>query len=378
MNPKDLTKGFDRFTTPIMGVAGDKPMASKHDGWATASIISVIGESPARPGVIWIGTDDGTLQPSQDGGVTFSSVFDSVSAAGAPRGHTHIVRVEPSHFDAGTAYVAVDNHRNDDWTPYLFKTTDYGRSWTSVSGNLPAKGNINAMREDPVNPNLLFVGTEFGLFVTLDGGRDWKRFMTGLPSVRVDDILIHPRDRDLIVATHGRSIWIADDITPLEQLASAPATDVKFFQPRPAVLWKNDLQLQQRVTGTQFRGQNPQGGTAISFWSRNAGGEAKVEVLDAGQVIRTITLDTQAGMNRFQWDLYRDPPGGSTSPVPARAGGAGRGVPFVYTARGGFGAFGAFSAAPVAPGSYMLRLTVGGQSYLQAVTVLDDVWMIPR
>ena len=112
----------------------------------------------------------------------------------------------------------LDNHRNDDWKPYLFKTTDYGKTWTNVTGNLPAKGNINALREDYDNPDLLFVGTEFGLFVTLDGCKEWKKFMTGLPSVRVDDILIHPRDRDLIVATHGRSIWIADDITPLEQL----------------------------------------------------------------------------------------------------------------------------------------------------------------
>ena len=116
-----------------------------------------------------------------------------------------ISRIEPSHFDPGTAYVALDNHRNDDWKPYLFKTTDFGKTWTNVTGNLPAKGNINALREDFDNPNLLFVGTEFALFVTVDGGKDWKKFMTGLPSVRVDDILIHPRDRDLIVATHGRS-----------------------------------------------------------------------------------------------------------------------------------------------------------------------------
>ncbi len=164
--------------------------------------------------------------------------------------------------------MSLDNHRNDDWKPYLFKTTDYGKTWTSVAGNLPAKGQINAFREDYDNPNLLFVGTEFGLYVTLDGGREWKRFSNGLPTVRIDDLLIHPRDRDLIVATHGRSFYIADDITPLEQLGKAGNANLVLFEPRPAVQWKNDAEATRRVTGRQFRGVNPQGGTALSFWAR--------------------------------------------------------------------------------------------------------------
>ena len=131
-------------------------------------------------------------------------------------------------------------------------------------GNLPAKGNINALREDYDNPNLLFVGTEFGLYVTLDGGKEWKKFMTGMPSVRVDDILIHPRDRDLIIGTHGRSIYIADDITPLEQLKPSNAVKrLTLFDPRPATLWKNDPQAQRHATNRQFQAKNPQGGTAI-------------------------------------------------------------------------------------------------------------------
>ena len=159
----------------------------------------------------------------------------------APKGYIQISRIEPSHFDPGTAYVALDNHRNDDWKPYLFKTTDYGQTWTNVTGNLPAEGNINALREDYDNPNLLFVGTEFGLYVTLDGGKELKKFMTDMPNVRVDDILIHPRDRDLIVATHGRSFWICDDITPLEQMKPIDdTTELVLFDPRPASQWKND------------------------------------------------------------------------------------------------------------------------------------------
>ena len=424
MNAKDLTKNVDRFSIPIMGVAGNAPMASKHDGYGENSVITQIRESPSRSGVLWVGTDDGNLQVSQDAGVSFTNVYDNIS--GAPKGYVQISRIEPSHFDAGTAYVALDNHRNDDWKPYLFKTTDFGKSWTNVTSNLPAKGNVNAVREDLDNPNLLFVGTEFALFASVDGGKDWKKFMTGLPSVRVDDLLIHPRDRDLIVATHGRSIFIADDITPLEQMASAPGTTLKLFDPRPAVQWKNDTEGMRRVTGRQFRGTNPQGGTALTFWAQSDMSDAKLEILENGQVIRTIAAPARAGMNRIQWDMRRDPaantggrgggggggrgagPGGGgggrgaeppaqvspTAPQPqpavvggaggqtpgggGRGGGAGTGVPFVAVGGGGGGGFGGGGGgggALVDPGTYLVRLTAGGQTLTTSVGVLEDIWM---
>jgi hypothetical protein len=423
MNNKDLTKNVDRFSIPIMGVAGNAPMASKHDGYGENSVITQLRESPARRGVLWVGSDDGSLQVSMDGGVNFTSVYDNIS--GAPKGYVQISRIEPSHFDAGTAYVALDNHRNDDWKPYLFKTTDFGRSWTNVTSNLPAKGNINALREDIENPNLLFVGTEFALFASVDGGKDWKKFMTGLPSVRVDDLLIHPRDRDLIVATHGRSIWIADDITPLEQMASAPGTTLKLFDPRPAVQWKNDTEAMRRVTGRQFRGTNPQGGTALTFWSQSDAADAKLEILENGQVIRTIAAPARAGMNRIQWDMRRDPAaagaagrgggggggrgagggggrgaeppsqvsptapqpqpgvvggaGGQTPGGGGRGGGAGTGVPFTTGGGGGggggFGGGGGGGGALVDPGTYLVRLTAGGQTLTTSVVVLEDIWM---
>lgn len=397
MNPTDLTKNVNRWSIPIMGVAGNAPMASKHDGYSSSSLATQVRESPSRPGVIWIGTDDGNLQVSQDGGLNFTNVIDNIS--GAPKGYVQISRIEPSHFDPGTAYVALDNHRNDDWKPYLFKTTDFGRSWTNVTGNLPALGNINAVREDYVNPNLLFVGTEFGLFVSLDGGKEWKKFMTGLPSVRVDDILIHPRDRDLIIATHGRSLWIADDITPLEQLARTSGADVVLFDPRPAIQWKNDLHAQRHPTNRDFRGQNPQGGTALSLWARGDMGDAKIEILESGRVIRTIDTAVQAGMNRIQWDMRTNPPpaaasgagrGGGAEAAGRGAGagagqaaagaGAGRGrgaigVPFVAGGGGGFGGGGGGGGTLVQPGSYVVRLTVGGQTLATSVVVLEDIWM---
>src|SRR5205807_4775901 len=122
--------------------------------------------------------------------------------------------------DPAAAYVSVDGHRSDDLKPYVFVTHDYGASFQAIANNLPASGNVQVIREDPKNKDLLYVGTEFGLFVSLNGGKEWQKFMNGYPTVRTDDILVHPRDNDLIVATHGRSVWIADDITPLQQLTT--------------------------------------------------------------------------------------------------------------------------------------------------------------
>jgi hypothetical protein len=438
MNPKDLTKNVNRWAPEqaIMGVSGEKPMASKHDGYAASSLATQVRESPSRPGVVWIGSDDGDLEVSTDGGQEFANVMGNIQ--GAPKGYVQVSRIEPSHFDPATCYVALDNHRNDDWKPYLFKTTDFGRTWTSVASNLPENGNINALREDYDNPNLLFVGTEFGLFVTLDGGREWKRFMTGMPTVRVDDILIHPRDRDLIIGTHGRSIWIMDDISPLEQLKPATAaTDLTLFEPRPAVQWKNDPAQQRHVKNVEFIGRNPQGGTAIHVLAKSDLGAAKVDFLENNRVMSTMEVDIKAGMNSFQWPMTAVPaanaaaaagnggggrggraggggrrggggganaaageqgaagaagaavPAGQANQVEAAqaaaqgGGGGGRGrgalgggVPFTSGGRGGGGGFGGGGGgASIAPGTYMVRLTVGDKTYMSSVDVMEDTWM---
>ena len=240
MNTTDLTKNVNRWSPemPIMGVAGDKPMAEKHDGYSSSSLITQVRESPSRPGIIWIGTDDGNLQLSRDGGETFTERV-SATCAGAPRGYVQISRIEPSHFDPGRPM----------WRSIIIATTigsricsrppiteRLGPAWRAICRR---RATSTRCARITIIPNLLFVGTEFGLFVTLDGGKEWKKFMTNLPSVRVDDILIHPRDRDLIIATHGRSIWIADDISPLEKLKAPHEADLVLFEPRPAMLWKN-------------------------------------------------------------------------------------------------------------------------------------------
>jgi hypothetical protein len=391
-------------------------MAEKHDGYSASSLVTQVRESPSRPGILWIGTDDGNLQVSKDDGETFTNVYPNIT--GAPKGWVQISRIEPSHYDPGTAYVALDNHRNDDWKPYLFKTTDYGLTWTNVAGNLPAKGNINALREDMENPNLLWVGTEFGLYVTMNQGEEWKKFMTGLPNVRIDDILIHPRDRDLIVASHGRSIWICDDISALEQWGDATKMsgnkDVILFDPRPAILWKNDPQAQRHVKNVEFVGHNPQGGTAITVWAKSDMGTGKLEFLQNNKVMSTMDIPIKAGMNRVQWAMR--------GPVPAEAAGGGRGgrggrggaeaaagnapaaggggfgggggggrgrgstgVPFVAGGGrgggggGGFGGFGAVAQGPLLePGTYFVRLTVGSETITSSVDILDDIWMRPQ
>ena len=350
----DLTKQIDRNTMAVMGVAGDRSMLSKNDGVTAYSTITALDESPVLPGVIWVGTDDGLVQVSRDGGSTFTDVGRSLP--GLPADHLYwISRVEASHFDPATAYVAVDGHRSNDLRPYLFVTTDYGRTWQSITANLPAFGFIQVVREDPRNPRLLYVGTEFGLFITLDGGRTWERFMNNLPTARVDDILIHPRDNDLIIGTHARGVWIADDISPLQQLADGgSADDVVLFDMRPAVAWLPDRQAGQQTGGQRtFAGENPPRGAAISYYLKSAvDAEVRITVSDAsGRVVRAIDGPRHAGINRIWWNLSR---GGQ------RAGGTGGG-------RGG--------GPAVSPGTYLVTLEAGGTKLTKPLTVLEDVWM---
>src|SRR4029453_10888905 len=241
-------------------------MASKNDGTSNYGNITTVAESPVLPGVLWAGTDDGAVQLSKDGGAAGAAVANKNKGV---TGNFQVSRVEPSHFDSATSYVAIDNHRNDDLKPYLFVTRDYGATWTSITNNLPT-GNVNVVREDAKNKSLLFVGTEFGVFVSLNGGAEWKKFMTGLPTVRVDDLLIHPRDNDLIAGTHGRGVWIIDDITPLQRMDE-----------------------------------------------KTLAGDVKITISDVtGKVVRNLTATKQVGLNRVMWNLRGDPlrPGGRSAP----------------------------------------------------------------
>ncbi|MGH9313621.1 MAG: hypothetical protein ACRD1S_10535, partial [Vicinamibacterales bacterium] len=352
----DLTKNIGRFARPIMGVAPDVPVPSHHDGTLAFGSITTIAESPARRGVIWVGTDDGNLQVSRDGGETFTSVASRIQGVS---GEYLVSRIEPSRFDAGTCYVTIDNHRNDDWKPYVFVTRDYGQTWTSIANNLPVMGNVNVIEEDTRNPNLLFVGTDFGLFVSTSGGRDWKRFSPGLPTVRIDDLLIHPRDNDLIVGTHGRSIWILDDISPLQELSDQVAkADAYLFSVRNVTQWQNDTQSARVNNAKHFRAQNPEGASISYHLTRDAEGEATITISDqTGRTIRTLKGPAKAGLNRVRWNLRGEPP-------PRPAG---------FTSGGGGGGFGGqFAGQPAEPGSYVVKLSVAGKELVRPLTIETD------
>jgi len=357
----DLTKNISRFTRPIMGVAGDAPMASKHDGAGAFSSIVTISESPVVPGIVWVGTNDGNVQVTRDGGATWKNVVDSVP--GVPK-ETHVSRVEASHFDAGTCYVSFDGHRTDDMKPYVFVTRDYGTTWKALTNGLPAVGNVNVIKEDPKSKNLLYVGTEYGLYISLNGGAEWKRFMNGMPVVRIDDVMVHPRDNDLIVATHGRSIYILDDITSLQQLTDTVLqADIHLFDVRPGTQWKTDITLARSIGGSKnFAGENPRPGVAITYYLKAAApGDVKLTISDySGQAVRTIDGPKVAGLNRVQWDFRGNPP-------PAGAAGQTRGG-----GGGGGGARGGFGAPVVEPGTYLLKLSVGGKDYTTRIVVEAD------
>jgi hypothetical protein len=296
----DLTKRVDRNEIQLMGVPGNLTQLSKNDGVTAYSTITTLSESRVMPGVVWVGTDDGNVQVSRDGATTFTEVGRNLP--GLPANHRHwISRIDASHFDAGTAYVAVDGHRSNDMRAYVYVTRDYGATFENITNNLPTFGNVQVIREDPKNRNLIYVGTEFGLFISLDGGKRWDRFMNDYPTIRTDDILIHPRDNDLIVATHGRSVYIMDDITPLQQLTPELITqEAALFDMRPAIAYLTDQQRGQYIGGQKtFIGENAPRGAAISYYLRSApAGDVRINIADAsGRVIRSIDGTKMGGIN---------------------------------------------------------------------------------
>jgi photosystem II stability/assembly factor-like uncharacterized protein len=324
-----------------------------------------IHESPRRPGLIAVGTDDGLIQITDDGGITWTR---AAPLPGVPE-RAQIRRVLFSAHADRTMYVAAAAHEDDDYAPYVLRSTDLGRTWTSIVTDLPPGVPVFALAEDPVRPGLLFAGTELGVHASLNDGGNWMSLKLNLPTVAVHDIVIHPRERDLIIGTHGRGIWILDSIRGLEGLTSeVAARDGALFAPRAAVLMPRFDRGRSNLGQAYYTAPNPPDGVLIDFYvNPRATGPVTLEVFDAaGTRVRVIDVgprDQVAGLRRAVWDLRRDPPPApgteaGRGQAPGRPGGAGAGG---EQAGAGQGRGGRGAAAPA--GKYEARLTVGAEVY---------------
>jgi photosystem II stability/assembly factor-like uncharacterized protein len=379
----DLTTNDPVKTNPESGgLTRDVTSAETH------CTIITIAESPIARGLIWVGTDDGNVQVTRNGGGSWTNVRPNVPEA--PR-EMWVSRVTPSRFDPATAYVTFDGHRSDDFRPWVFKTADYGRTWAKISGDLPGNHPVYVITEGLKNPNLLFVGTEFAAWVSIDGGRHWERLMNGLPTVPVHDLVIHPRDGDLVAATHGRSVWILDDITPLEQLTDQVlASEAHLFQNRVATIWhgvsrgatrghmlfmgRNPWTIEQRPPGNSP--SDLDNSATVTFYLKTPG-KVAIEIADTQERNKhAATIEAHAGINRYYWRLRFDPTEEQRKEAERRreqlaaAGGAEPG-------EGGIGGRTPLGTQAGA-GTYLVKLMVNGQTYRGVVVVRDDPALAPE
>lgn len=263
--------------------------------------ITTVAESPIDAKTLWVGSDDGLVQLSRNGGARWEEVGKNLPLGGR---RIWVSRVEPSRHQAGRCYLTLDNHRQDDMKPYVFVTEDYGQTWQNLTANLPAAYSCYVVREDPVNPRLLFVGTEAGVFFSLNRGQQWQELSASLPSVAVYDLLIHPRDGDLIAGTHGRSIWIMDDLSALRQWHdSIAAKPLHFFSSATATQWQW-YNAGRKQPYFEFRGENPAAGAAIQFWRPldSKPDSVLITIADSADTLRW-KAPAHPGINRVYWDF---------------------------------------------------------------------------
>ncbi|MFQ5865847.1 MAG: WD40/YVTN/BNR-like repeat-containing protein, partial [bacterium] len=289
-------------------------------GAETHCSITTISESPLNPLLIWVGTDDGNVQITRNGGVTWTNVRENIP--GVPEG-IWVSCVEASHFEEGTCYLTFDGHRSDNFAVWIFKSTDYGKTWTKITNNIPSGQSMYVVREDLRNKNLLFAGSEFACFVSMNGGKTWTRFMNNMPTVAFHDLVIHPRDGDLIAGTHGRSLWILDDITPLQQLTDEILdSKAHIFENRPMTIWEDATR--GGVRGHMFfAGENPpyipkrenivrakliSGGLINYYLKSKPQKDVLMEITDiTGKHRSRFTVSSEPGINRALWNLRFDP-----------------------------------------------------------------------
>ena len=347
------------------------PITGDNTGAEVYCTIFALAESPVQKGLLWAGSDDGLVHVSRDEGKTWLNVTANVPDL--PDWGT-VTCIEPSPHAAGAAYLVVDNHRMDDYRPHVWKTADYGKTWTRITDGLDAGTHAKVVREDPAKKGLLYLGTERGIMHSHDGGKSWEALQLNLPTVPVHDLVV--KDNDLVVATHGRSLWVLDDLTPVrETTAAVKKKAVHLFPVQTATRWYTSWGGPTREFHPHVSGDNPDTGAVIWYHlGPDFKGELKLEILDAkGTVVAEATgkagaepakddddedgppkrkLEPKPGLNRFVWDLTYD--GAKTIPgAPVDAGSAGARV-------------------PVAPGEFTVRLTLGNQKPTQKVAVRAD------
>jgi photosystem II stability/assembly factor-like uncharacterized protein len=394
----DLTKNEKRDSIVTMGLKGSDIAISRNDGISQWPTIVALSESPKQKGVFYTGTDDGTVSMSKDNGATWQNITKNLP--GFPVGHAFVSEVVPSRFESGTVYITVDNHRLNDYEPYIWVSTDFGASFKSLTATL--KGEVvKTLTEDTRNPDVLYIGTETGIFLTLDRGKTWKRLKANFPTVRVDELTIHPRDNALLVATHGRALWILDHLEPIQEFSAAQKADATLFTPGPSLQWKAKDDRNDEFWGHQFfTGENPPTETVLQLHLKKAVTNPMLRISDAsGAVVRELALPAAknvAGIQTVCWDQRVEPireatpaggppaggppaggpgggfGGGGRGPIPglptplptigylpdnpcAAAGGAGG---------GGFGrgGGGANQGPQVLPGTYTVALVVDGKT----------------
>ena len=362
----DLTRN-DRSK---MGISGG--LTPDNIGVEYAGVVFSIAESPKEAGVIWAGTNDGLVQITRDGGKHWTNVTANIP--GLPEWGT-VSNIEASRYAAGKAYITVDFHQMNNRDPFVYKTTDYGKTWTQITNGIPHSmlSYAHCIREDPVRPGMLYLGTENALYVSFDDGANWQPLQSDLPHAPVYWIAVQERFHDLALATYGRGFWILDDLTPLEQLTDeVRASDAHLFAPRDAYRFRN-VSEPASVSYDPTTGHNPPYGADINYYLKSASKDGvKLAILDgSGKTVRTFDskdLKTDAGVNRVWWNLRYDPSKQirlRTSPLYA---------PDVTVGPEGWRP--APGVGPVAllapPGTYTVKLTVGGHDYTQKLNVLKD------